>query len=382
MFQRITTLRQIFSSKFIQSQGARSSYHTSGAAVSSKEYEPFAHQNENLSVDWDNLGFNLMPADYMYMMKCTEGESFTQGHLDRYGSIELSPAACVLNYGQGLFEGTKAFRGENGRLFLFRPEQNAVRMQIGADRMCMPAPSTEQFVDAVKEIALANHRWIPPTRKGSLYIRPLLIGSGPILGVAPAPEYTFLIYASPVGNYFKEGMAPLSLYVEDEYHRASPGGAGCVKAITNYSPVLKAQARAKSIGFSDVLYLDSSSKTIIEEASSSNFFIVKDNVISTPAPNGTFLEGITRKSIIEIARDLGYQVDERSVRVDELDHADEVFCTGTAAGVAAVGSITFRGKRFDYKVDGRLVSQRLYSTLVGIQRGVVQDKWKWLVRID
>lgn len=374
-----TTLRQIF--KFIQFRGARSSHHTSGFAVPSKEYEP-CHQSENVNFNWDNLGFGLNPADYMYTMKCSEGENFTQGRLSRYGNIELSPAAGVLNYGQGLFEGTKAFRGENGQLCLFRPEQNAIRMQIGAARMCMPAPSTEQFVDAVKEIALANHRWIPPTGKGSLYIRPLLIGSGPVLGLAPAPEYTFLIYASPVGNYFKEGMAPLNLYIEDEYHRASRGGAGFVKTITNYSPVLKAQAKAKCRGFSDVLYLDSCDKTYIEEASSCNIFIVKDNVISTPAPAGTILEGITRKSIIEIARDLGYQVDERGVRVDELDDADEVFCTGTAVGVAAVGSITYRDKRVNYNMNGQLVSQKLFSTIAGIQRGVVEDKWGWIVKID
>ncbi|KAK1381721.1 Branched-chain-amino-acid aminotransferase [Heracleum sosnowskyi] len=385
MIQRIrvfphTTLRQMLSYEFIKFPGVRSSYHTSGVSASLKEYEP-CHQSENVDFNWDNLGFGLKPADYMYTMKCLEGENFTQGRLSRYGNIELSPAAGVLNYGQGLFEGTKAFRVEDGQICLFRPEHNAIRMQIGAERMCMPAPSTEQFVDAVKETALANRRWIPPTGKGSLYIRPLLIGSGPILGLAPAPEYTFLIYASPVGNYFKEGMAPLNLYVEDEYHRASPGGAGCVKSITNYSPVLKAQAKAKCSGFSDVLYLDSSNKTYIEEASACNIFIVKDNVISTPAPSGTILEGITRKTIIEISRDLGYQVDERGVRVDELDDADEVFCTGTAVGVAAVGSITYRDKRVNYNMDGQLVSQKLFSTLVGIQRGVVEDKWGWVVKI-
>lgn len=377
-----TNLRRIFSYNLVRLEGARSSYHTSDVAVPSEKYEPCTHRSENVNLDWDNLGFAFEPADYMYTMKCWEGENFTQGHLSRYGNIELSPAAGVLNYGQGLFEGTKAFRGENGQLCLFRPEQNAIRMQIGAERMCMPAPSTQQFVDAVKEIALANRRWIPPRGKGSLYIRPLLIGSGPILGLAPAPEYTFLIYASPVGNYFKEGTGSLNLYVEDEYHRASRGGVGCIKAITNYSPVLKAQAKAKNRGFSDVLYLDSRHKTYIEEASSCNFFIVKDNVISTPAADGTILEGITRKSIIEIARDLGYQVDERAVRVDELEEAEEVFCTGTAVGVAAVGSISYQDKRINYNVDGQLVSQKLCAKLVGIQTGVIEDKWGWIVTID
>ncbi|KAL1802400.1 branched-chain-amino-acid aminotransferase 2, chloroplastic-like isoform X2 [Daucus carota subsp. sativus] len=351
-------------------------------AASLKADDPSTLTCELDNFDWDNLGFNLMPAEFMYTMKCSKGENFTQGELCRYGNIELSPSACVLNYGQGLLEGAKAFRGENGRLRLFRPEQNAIRMQIGAERMCMPSPSTHQFVEAVKEIALANHRWIPPTGKGSLYIRPLLMGSGAILGVAPSPEYTFLIYASPVGNYFKEGTAALNMYVEEEFHRASRGGAGGIKAITNYSPVLKAQANAKNRGFSDVLYLDSNSKTNIEEASSSNVFIVKGNVISTPALSGTILEGITRKSIIEIAKDLGYKVEERCVKVEELNDADEVFCTGTAAGVAPIGSVTYQDKRVNYSMEGQLISQKLYSTLVGIQRGLIEDKWGWIVEID
>lgn len=351
------------------------------AALNSCEPSTFSGE-EYADVDWNNLGFGLMPSDYMYTMKCSDYENFEQGKLSRYGNIEMSPSAGVLNYGQGLFEGIKAYRRDNGGLFLFRPEQNARRMQIGAERMCMPAPSVEQFVDAVKETALANRRWIPPPGKGSLYIRPLLMGSGPILGLGPAPEYTFLIYASPVGNYFKEGTAPLNLYVEDEYFRSSHGGVGGVKSITNYAPVLKAQGRARSRGFSDVLYLNSVDKRNLEEASSCNIFIVKDGVISTPKPNGSILEGITRKSIIDIARDLGFQVEERSIPVDDLMDAEEVFCSGTAVGVAPVGSITYQNKSVQYKMDAELVCRRLYSTLTGIYRGAVEDKWGWVVEID
>lgn len=351
------------------------------AALNSCEPSTFSGE-EYADVDWNNLGFGLMPSDYMYTMKCSDYENFEQGKLSRYGNIEMSPSSGVLNYGQGLFEGIKAYRRDNGGPFLFRPEQNARRMQIGAERMCMPAPSVEQFVDAVKETALANRRWIPPPGKGSLYIRPLLMGSGPILGLGPAPEYTFLIYASPVGNYFKEGTAPLNLYVEDEYFRSSHGGVGGVKSITNYAPVLKAQGRARSRGFSDVLYLNSVDKRNLEEASSCNIFIVKDGVISTPKPNGSILEGITRKSIIDISRDLGYQVEERSIPVDDLMDAEEVFCSGTAVGVAPVGSITYQNKSVQYKMDAELVCRRLYSTLTGIYRGAVEDKWGWVVEID
>ncbi|XP_044510336.1 branched-chain-amino-acid aminotransferase 2, chloroplastic-like isoform X2 [Mangifera indica] len=254
-------------------------------------------------------------------------------------------------------------------------------MAIGAKRMCMPCPSIDQFIDAVKKTALANKRWVPPPGKGSLYIRPLLMGSGAILALAPAPEYTFLVFASPVGNYFREGLAPLNVYVEDEFHRATPGGAGGVKTISNYAPVLKALSRAKIRGFSDVLYLDSVNKKNLEEVSSCNIFIVKGNVISTPATNGTILEGITRKSIIEIAQDHGFQVEERAVPIDELFDADEVFCTGTAVGIASVGSITYRDKRIEYKRGAESVCGELHSALVGIQRGIIEDKKGWTVEI-
>ncbi|CAA2955497.1 branched-chain-amino-acid aminotransferase 2, chloroplastic-like [Olea europaea subsp. europaea] len=334
------------------------------------------------NIDWNNLGFGLMPTDYMYVIKCGADEEFKQGQLSRYGNIELSPSAGVLNYGQGLFEGTKAYRREDERLFLFRPQQNAIRMQIGAERMCMPSPSTQLFVDAVKRTVLANRRWIPPPGKGSLYVRPILFGSGPILGLAPASEYTFLVFASPVGNYFKEGTAPLNLYVEDEFHRSARGGAGGVKSITNYAPVLKSLSGARNRGFSDVLYLDSVNKRYIEEVSSCNVFILKGNVLSTPATNGTILKGITRNSIIEIAPDLGYQVEERPIPVEELLDAEEVFCTGTAVGVAPVGSITYKGNRIEYKMSNQLVCLQLYSRLMGIQRGSIEDKRGWIVEID
>uniref|UniRef100_A0A803PPA3 Branched-chain-amino-acid transaminase n=1 Tax=Cannabis sativa TaxID=3483 RepID=A0A803PPA3_CANSA len=298
--------------------------------------------DEYADVEWDKIGFGAIPTDYMYVMKCCKDHDFEHGQLNPYANIQISPAAGVLNYGQGVYEGTKAQRRSDGRVLLFRPDQNAIRMREGAHRLCMPAPSTNQFLHALKQTVLANKRWIPPPGKGSLYIRPMLIGSGPILGLAPSPEYTFLIYASPVRNYFKEGIAALNLYVEEEYDRASPGGAGGVKSITNYAP---------------------------------------GNVISTPPTAGTILPGITRKSIIEIARDHGYKVEERGVMVDELSEADEVFCTGTAVGVAPVGSITYKNQRMEFRVGDESTCSRLYSTLVGIQTGVIEDKKGWIVEV-
>ncbi|KAK6117413.1 hypothetical protein DH2020_048869 [Rehmannia glutinosa] len=338
--------------------------------------------SELADIDWDNLGFGLMPTDYMYMMKCSQGDSFSKGELQRFGKIELSPSAGVLNYGQGLFEGLKAYRKHDGNILLFRPEENAIRLRMGAERMCMPSPTVEQFIEAVRATVLANERWIPPPGKGSLYIRPLLMGSGAVLGLAPAPEYTFLIYVSPVGNYFKEGLAPINLIVETEMHRATPGGTGGVKTIGNYAAVLKAQGTAKANGYSDVLYLDSVHKRYLEEVSSCNVFVVKGNVISTPAIKGTILPGITRKSILDVARSQGFQVEERLVTVDELINADEVFCTGTAVVVSPVGSITYQNERITYGNDGvGRVSQQLYSALTSLQMGLTEDKMGWIVEL-
>lgn len=342
----------------------------------------YSEVSELADMDWDNLGFGFMPTDYMYVMKCSRGGNFSKGELQRFGNIEMNPSSGVLNYGQGLFEGLKAYRKEDGKILLFRPEENAQRMRMGAERMCMPSPTVEQFVEAVKVTVLANERWVPPPGKGSLYIRPLLMGTGAVLGLAPSPEYTFLIYVSPVGNYFKEGLAPINLVIEAEVHRAAPGGTGGVKTIGNYAAVLKAQSAAKAKGYSDVLYLDCVHKKYLEEVSSCNVFTVKGNVISTPSIKGTILPGITRKSIIDVARSQGFQVEERPVSVDELLDADEVFCTGTAVVVSPVGSITYLGKRVSYQNNGiGVVSQQLYSALTRLQMGLTEDVMNWTMEL-
>ncbi|KAK8513061.1 hypothetical protein V6N13_090207 [Hibiscus sabdariffa] len=346
---------------------------------------------EYANVNWDELGFALTKIDYMYVMNFTQGdEKFSHGTLTRFGNIQLCPSSGILNYGQdlmmkkewwyqGLFEGLKAYRKADERILLFRPEENALRMKMGADRMCMPSPTVEQFVDAVRKTVLANKRWVPPHGRGSLYIRPLLIGTGQNLGVKPASEYTFLVYASPVGSYHK---GELNLLVEDKVHRATPGGTGGIKAVTNYSPVYKTLTQAKARGFSDVLFRDALTGSNIEEGSACNIFILKGNVISTPTADGTILPGITRKSIMGLASGFGYQVEERALRIDEVFDAEEVFCTGTAMVVKPVASITYQGKTIEYKQGAETVAQRLYATLTGIQTGLVEDKLGWTMAMD
>ncbi|XP_022762232.1 branched-chain-amino-acid aminotransferase 2, chloroplastic-like [Durio zibethinus] len=334
------------------------------------------------NIDWDQLGFAPTPTDYMYVMKSSNKENFSQGHLVRCGNIEISPFAAVLNYGQGLIEGLKAYRREDGRILLFRPDQNAKRMQIGAQRLCLPSLSVEQFVEAIKQTTLANKHWVPPHGKGSLYLRPLLLGSGPVLVPVPAPECTFLIYATPIGNHYLTNRGAANLYMEDKVYRAVPGGIGGIKSINNYSPVFEAVSKAKAKGFSDVLFLDAATGKYIEEVSSCNIFIVKGNVISTPAIQGTVLPGVTRKSIIELALDMGYQVEERNIPVEDLMNADEVFCTGTAVIVTPVGTITSQYESAEYKTGEETVANKLRTMLSGIQMGLIEDKKGWTVVLD
>nr|POE70506.1 branched-chain-amino-acid aminotransferase 5, chloroplastic [Quercus suber] len=276
-------------------------------------------------ISWENLGFNPVTTDFMYVMKFSGDGEFLSGGLQRFGNIELNPTSCVLNYGQGIIEGLKAHKKHDNSIVLFRPEENGLRMKIGADRMCMPAPTVEQFVEAVKVTVLANRRWVPPPHKGFLHIRPLLMGTGPVLSLTPAPEFTFFIFVTPVGNYFEGGSKQLSLVVEEEIHRAVPGGVGSVKAIGNYAVVLKALIEAKADGFSEVLYLDSVYNKYLEEVSTANIFVVK-------------IWLVTRVLMLHD------QVEERLVSVDELLDADEVFCTGNAICLLPVGSITYMGR--------------------------------------
>ncbi|XP_021821778.1 branched-chain-amino-acid aminotransferase 3, chloroplastic-like isoform X1 [Prunus avium] len=355
---------------------------TSLRAVSPSHHASYGQTSELPDTTWDNLGFDKpMSADYMFIMKSSEDGSFSDGGLQRFGKIELNPAACVLNYGQGIIEELKAYKKPDNSILLFRPEEHGLRMRVGAERLLMPAPTVEQFVEAVKVTVLENRRWVPPPNKGFLHIRPLLIGSGPVLSLTPAPEFIFLILVTPMGDYSRGGLEPINLVVENEIHLAVRGGAGSVKAIGNYAAILKAHVEAKANGFSDVLFLDSVHQRYVEETSTANIFLVKDKIISTPTlEEGTVLPGVTRKCVIEIARSQGYQVEERLVSVEELFEADEVFCTGNAVHLSRVGSITYLGKRVSYcESEPAVVSQQLHQELSNIETGHTEDKLGWTV---
>jgi branched-chain amino acid aminotransferase len=272
----------------------------------------------------------------------------------------------------------KARRTEDGRVLLFRPEFNARRSAEGCRRLGMPPVSEEIFLSSVKKVVEENIRWLPPNGKGELYIRPLIFGSGAVLGVSPAPEYTFLIYAVPVGPYFKGGMNPISLKVSDEYHRAAPGGSGGVKAIGNYAPGMMPSQNAKSEGYAEIIYLDAVNHKYVEEVGAANFFCIKDNVIYTPELTGTILPGITRMSIIELGRSMGYEVHEEKIDIDFAMTADEAFCAGTAAVISPIGSIEHGGKITNYSNGGiGKITQELFVALTDIMNGRVEDKFGW-----
>jgi branched-chain amino acid aminotransferase len=333
-------------------------------------------------IDWDSLTFSLTPTDTMYLTETKQGDAWMPGDLRPYGNMSISPAAGVLNYGQGLFEGMKAYRTTNGKVVFFRPEENARRMQRGADRLKMPPVPESVFVDAVEQVVAANLSWIPPMGKGALYVRPLLMGSGPVLGVAPAPSYTFLVYATPVGPYFKGGVTAIDLLISEEHHRAAPGGSGGVKAIGNYAPGMMPSKKAKAAGFSEVIYLDAETHSYIEEVGAANFFCLKDGKLYTPELTGTILPGITRDSIIKLARNNGMEVIETKVSAEFAMDADEAFCCGTAAVISPIGSITKNNNKavFGNGEPGK-VTTTLYNQLTGIQNGSIEDTFGWLHEI-
>ncbi|MBC8323004.1 MAG: branched-chain amino acid aminotransferase [Candidatus Marinimicrobia bacterium] len=336
------------------------------------------------TIDWDSLGFNLIETRSMYKATCKKDDSWSPGELIPFGNIELSPAAGVLNYGQGVFEGMKAYRTLKNRIVLFRPEMNAKRISMSTKRLCIPEMDEELFLKAAIEIVKDNVDYIPPYGKGSLYLRPVVWGTGPVLGVKPADEYTFIIFASPVGPYFKGNIKPLHLKVTHNFHRAAPKGIGNAKAIGNYSASLYPSSLAKKTGFDEVIYLNAGNEQLIEEVGSANMFIVKDNVLKTPRLAGSILPGVTRDSVLTLAKEkLDIEVQETDVLLDEVCSADEVFCTGTAVVVTPVGKITSEDGEHSIN-DGKIgiITHELRSLLLGIQREECEDTLNWLHPID
>ena len=339
--------------------------------------------------DQTKLGFGKIFTDHMFLMNYDEGQGWHDARIVPYGPISMDPAAMCLHYGQADFEGLKAYRTPDGKIQLFRPEQNMARLNLSNDRLCIPQIDEAFAVEAIKTLVKVDEDWIPTAEGTSLYIRPYIFAVDPMVGVHPAKHLIFAVILSPVGAYYANGLAPVKIYVEQKYVRAVTGGTGFTKAAANYAVSLKAQEEADKQGYAQVLWLDGVHRKYIDEVGAMNVFFVVDGEVITPSlDRGSILGGITRKSCIELLRSMGYKVTERDIEIDELVKAydegkfEEAFGTGTAAVISPVGELKYGDKVMQLS-GGNIgpVSQKLYDTLTAIQWGKAEDKFGWTVKV-
>ena len=338
-----------------------------------------------VNLDWENLGFSYMKLPYRYIARYQNG-AWELGTLSEDATLHISESSPALHYGQQAFEGLKAYRTKDGFIQLFRPDQNAARLQRTADRLLMPQVPTEMFIDACKQVVKANADFVPPYGSGgTLYLRPLLIGIGDIIGVKPAEEYIFTVFAMPVANYFKGGLAPTNFLIQDEYDRAAPHGTGAAKVGGNYAASLLPGKVAKNEGYSDVIYLDPATHTKIEEVGSANFFgITKDNEFITPI-SPSILPSITKYSLLYLAENrLGLKAIEGDVYVEDLDQFVEAGACGTAAVISPIGGVQYKGNLHVFYSETEVgpITKKLYDELTGIQFGDVEAPEGWIVKVD
>ena len=339
--------------------------------------------------DENHLGFGKIFTDHMFLMDYTEGEGWHDPRIVPYAPLPLDPATVVFHYAQEIFEGMKAYRTADGTVQLFRPDCNANRFQDSADRLCIPKIPAEDFVQAVEALVDVDRDWVPYSDGASLYIRPFCFANDVGLGVHASKHYIFCVICSPSGAYYAEGLDPVRIYVEDEYIRAAPGLTGFTKCGGNYAASIKAGELAEERGFSQVLWLDGVEKKYVEEVGSMNIMFKIDGKIYTAACTGTVLPGVTRRSIIELLKDWGYEVIEGPLAIADVMKAadegklEEVFGTGTAAVVSPVKELDWEGK-VAHISGGKIgeLTQKLYDTLTGIQWGKLPDTKGWIVPVE
>jgi branched-chain amino acid aminotransferase len=345
-------------------------------------------KSPKIKPDQNQLGFGKYFTDHMFVMDYATGRGWFDPRIVPYGPLALDPSTMVFHYGQITFEGLKAYLTAEGRVLLFRPDQNMERMNLSNSRLCIPPLDTAFGVEAIKALVAIDRDWIPAVEGTSLYVRPFVIPTDPYLGVRPSETYKFIIILSPVGAYYPEGINPVKIHVESQYVRAVKGGVGFAKTPGNYAASLKAQVEANQKGFTQVLWLDGVDKKYVEEVGTMNvFFKVKGEVI-TPAMEGSILPGITRDSTIRLLQSWGIPVRERRIAVEELYEAqlagnlEEAFGTGTAAVISPIGELNWNGK--EMVINSREigpVSSDLYRTITGIQKGTIKEDWGWIVEV-
>lgn len=336
-----------------------------------------------------NLGFGKVFAEHIVTIPFRAGQGWTQGALKPYGPITLDPAASVLHYGQAIFEGFKAYWQQDGSIRTFRPEANARRFNASASRLAMPEIPEALFVDASDLLIQTEKDWVPKALGESLYLRPFMIATEAALGVKPSSEYLFILMASPSGAYFAHGVKPVTVWISEEYVRAAPGGTGAAKCAGNYAASLIAQAQAKEQGCDQVVWLDACGRSAVEEMGGMNIFFVYqekgETILVTPELTGSLLPGITRSSLLQLGRDLGYRTEERRITVEEWDRAlkegrmTEAFACGTAAVITPIGTVkSKRGQWSIHNNETGPVAARLREQLLNLQHGVVPDTYGWM----
>jgi branched-chain amino acid aminotransferase len=334
------------------------------------------------------LGFGQFFTDHMFVVDFQEEKGWYDPRVEPYGPLSLDPATAVLHYGQGLFEGLKAFRGPDGKIRLFRPQKHVERLNRTAERMCIPALDPELVLRSWTTMVDVDRDWVPSMVGTSLYIRPTIIASEPFLGVRPAKEYLYFVILSPVGAYYPEGINPVRIKVIDKYVRAVPGGLGEAKTAANYAASLYAAEEAKHEGFTQVLWLDGVHRRYIEEVGTMNIMLRIGDEVITPPLAGTILAGVTRDSVLTLLREWKVPVAERPITIDEVVQAAhagtlrEVFGTGTAAVISPVGELAYKGERIVVH-GGRIgeLTQKLYDTIVGVQYGTAPDIHGWTMNV-
>lgn len=336
-------------------------------------------------IDWSNLGFGYVKTDKRFVANYKDG-AWDDGVITDDDKVVISECAGVLQYSQSCFEGMKAYTTENGHTVIFRPDMNASRMADSCRRLEMPVFPEDKFVEAIVETVRANEDWVPPYGSGaSLYIRPYMFGSNPVIGVKPADEYQFRVFTTPVGPYFKGGAKPLTIKVSD-FDRAAPHGTGHIKAGLNYAMSLHAIVTAHAEGYAENMYLDPATRTKVEETGGANFlFVTKDGKVVTPKSD-SILPSITRRSLVHVAKEyLGLEVEEREVLFDEVKDFAECGLCGTAAVISPVGKIVDHGKEICLPSgmdEMGPVTKKLYETLTGIQMGRIEAPKGWIYTVD
>ena len=336
---------------------------------------------EKKNIDWSNLGFSYLKTDKRFVSNYKDG-AWDKGALTGDDQVTINECAGVLQYAQTVFEGMKAYTTEDGRIVIFRPDLNASRMADSARRLEMPMYPEEKFVEAVEQVVRANAAWVPPYGSGAtLYLRPYMFGTNAVIGVKPADEYQFRVFATPVGPYFKGGVKPLTIRVSD-FDRAAPHGTGHIKAGLNYAMSLHAIVTAHAEGYDENMYLDAATHTKVEETGGANFlFVTKDGKVVTPKSD-SILPSITRRSLMYVAKEyLGLEAEEREIAFDEVKDFAECGLCGTAAVISPVGRIVDHGQEICFPAGMETmgpVTQKLYDTLTGIQMGRIEAPKGWI----